>query len=85
MSLLTGLRLLFYGNFIVILPVVCLWYLITAKKSHAKMPAKALSGVLLLVLFSVLPTLIWLALLKLHGISPYNREGVDLPGICLDH
>jgi hypothetical protein len=73
-GLLCGLLLLFYGSFLILLPVLlisifCKYLLTPQKKIHYYIKA------VFLVLFSFcLPILLWILILKLTGIDFYSHE-----------
>ncbi|WP_019946225.1 hypothetical protein [Hymenobacter aerophilus] len=71
LALLGGLLALAYGSFVLMLPVLLygLW-LARRGQGFAGLAARALW---LIGLFA-LPTLLWMGLLKLHGVAYYNHE-----------
>jgi hypothetical protein len=73
-----GLLLLVYGNFLLLLPVLLFGFTRNYRQYASPGGWKKLIGRnVLLVLLFLLPTLGWIGLLKLNGISYYSQELVS--------
>ncbi|MBX0291308.1 hypothetical protein K3G63_12720 [Hymenobacter sp. HSC-4F20] len=70
-ALLTGLLALVYGSFVLVLP--CLLYSVWQQNKLRRLPYFLILGVGVGLLF-LLPTLAWIGLLRLQGVTYYNHE-----------
>lgn len=74
LSLIPGLLLLVYGNFLLLLPVILFSYFLNCRKEGYFPLFSFLKNVMLFTIIFTSPTLLWIAFLKLNGISYYNHE-----------
>jgi len=72
-ALALGLLPLVYGNFVLLLP--CLLYQLLTTRA-GRWPLALAGQALLAVGAFALPTLLWIGLLKAHGVTYYNHEAV---------
>ena len=73
-SLIPGLLLLVYGNFLLILPVMLYSYFLNLKKENRlSLIPFIINAASITIVFS-LPTFLWIITLKLIGLSYYNHE-----------
>lgn len=73
LALALGVLPLLYGNFVLVLP--CLWYALWRQASGRFSPTLLGRGVMVAAAF-LLPTLAWVLVLKLRGVTYYNHEMV---------
>ena len=73
-ALVLGLSALVYGNFV--LALLCLLYQLFAHRVHQRPMLALLRKALAVIVCFVLPTFIWIGILKLHGVTYYNQEAV---------
>ena len=73
-SLMPGLLLLVYGNFLLILPVILFSYFLNLRKEGQFSIFSFLKNTILITTIFVSPTLLWIMLLKLNGTPYYNHE-----------
>jgi hypothetical protein len=74
LSLIPGLLLLVYGNFILLLPVILFAYFLNVRKEDNFSIFLFLKNTILITAIFASPTLLWIALLKLNGTPYYNHE-----------
>ena len=74
MASVTGLLLLVYGNFLLVLPVMLGSYMLKLRTHKKILSSSALSAMCLSILIFFLPTLLWISYLRMTGISYYNHE-----------
>ncbi|GGG28721.1 hypothetical protein [Hymenobacter glacieicola] len=68
---LTGLLALVYGSFVLVLP--CLLYGFW-QQNRTRRPAHLLGGCLAVVVLFLMPTLLWIGLLRVQDVTYYNHE-----------
>ncbi|UOQ78598.1 hypothetical protein MUN84_08665 [Hymenobacter sp. 5516J-16] len=70
-AFLTGLLALVYGSFVLVLPcLLCGFW----QQNRPLLPARLLGSWLGMALLFLLPTLLWIGLLRLLGVTYYNHE-----------
>jgi hypothetical protein len=75
MFLLTGLLLLVYGNFLLVLPCLIFCFFFQEKRfGHVKALKTLFLKISLLILLSFIPTICWIGILRWNGIGYYNFE-----------
>jgi hypothetical protein len=73
--ILSGLLLLVYGNFLMLLPALLFCFVTGVKQLGLKIRStEAVYKCLLLVFLFFLPTFCWILLLKMNGVNYYNFE-----------
>ena len=74
LSFLLGLGMLIYGNFLICFSVIFLSYLHISFVEKKNYSVQEIAFTLLYLIIFVFPTLFWILILKLNGITYYNHE-----------